>query len=138
MTDKPANAAMLAGKKARLERKAQQEQDKIQNQAKSGSGSGSILSRLIMLAIFLPLLSNFLTGTYHFSLGPTVQKHARSVWRHPLNPLSAPPRVFTLDELKAFDGSQPGKPIYISVNGQVFDVTANPRMYGKGGAYNMM
>ncbi|WOO82392.1 Membrane steroid-binding protein 2 [Vanrija pseudolonga] len=102
------------------------------------SSSGSILPRLLVLAIFLPLLSHFLTGNYTFSLGPVVRPYIKAVRTHPLNPLAAPQREFTLLELARHDGADPNKPIYISIKGQVFDVSANPRVYGKGGAYNMM
>ena len=32
----------------------------------------------------------------------------------------------TLEELKAFDGSEEGKPIYIAYKGKVYDVTESP------------
>ncbi len=35
-------------------------------------------------------------------------------------------KTMTLDELKAFDGSQEGKPIYIAYKGKVYDVTESP------------
>ncbi|KAJ3163236.1 hypothetical protein HDU86_002406 [Geranomyces michiganensis] len=48
--------------------------------------------------------------------------------------------VLTTEELKAFDGSVPGKPIYIAINGDVYDVSVSPQYYGyvdgKPGSYN--
>jgi len=67
-----------------------------------------------------------------------VRKLAKAAWTHPSNPWG--PKLITLTsaQLANYDGSDPAKPIYLAVRGEVFDVSANPRMYGKGGAYNMM
>jgi len=35
-------------------------------------------------------------------------------------------KTFTEDELKEFDGSEPGKPIYFAYKGKVYDVTNSP------------
>ena len=35
-------------------------------------------------------------------------------------------KVFTEDELKQYDGSQQGKPIYFAYKGKVYDITASP------------
>lgn len=39
--------------------------------------------------------------------------------------------TFSESELASFDGSDPDKPLYLAVNGDVFDVSSNPRIYGK-------
>ncbi|KAF5392711.1 hypothetical protein D9757_000837 [Collybiopsis confluens] len=44
---------------------------------------------------------------------------------------------FTLDELKQFDGTQVGKPIYVSIKGTVFDVSHKGDVYGPGKSYNI-
>ncbi|WPK26806.1 hypothetical protein PUMCH_004167 [Australozyma saopauloensis] len=43
---------------------------------------------------------------------------------------------FTLEELSLFDGSDPNLPIYLAINGSVFDVTASPQIYGPKGSYS--
>lgn len=43
----------------------------------------------------------------------------------------------TLDQLKQYDGTDPSKPIYISVRGRVFDVSTGKSFYGPGGSYAM-
>ncbi|KAF8268170.1 cytochrome b5-like heme/steroid binding domain-containing protein [Lactarius quietus] len=44
---------------------------------------------------------------------------------------------FTQEELKAFDGGDASKPIYVAIKGTVFDVTHKRDTYGKGGSYSL-
>jgi membrane-associated progesterone receptor component len=44
-------------------------------------------------------------------------------------------RKYTLQELSRFNGKNFGLPILLSFRGDVYDVTAGARQYGKGGAY---
>jgi len=46
-------------------------------------------------------------------------------------------RIFTTEEIKEYDGSDPNKPIYVVVLGQVFDVTKGKSHYQKGTGYNV-
>nr|XP_016472280.1 PREDICTED: probable steroid-binding protein 3 [Nicotiana tabacum] len=43
----------------------------------------------------------------------------------------------TAQQLKAYDGSDPSKPIYVAIKGRIFDVTTGNSFYGPGGAYCM-
>lgn len=57
----------------------------------------------------------------------------------PLNPLpehSPIPRIFTVEELSLYNGSDPQLPILLGVLGSVFDVTKGRSHYGPGGGYN--
>ncbi|TKA26989.1 hypothetical protein B0A50_05180 [Salinomyces thailandicus] len=38
-------------------------------------------------------------------------------------------------ELKAYDGSDPSKPLYLAINGTIYDVSAGRGFYGPGGHY---
>ena len=40
-------------------------------------------------------------------------------------------------ELIAYDGTDPNKPIYVALNGTIYDVTAGSRVYGPGGSYHV-
>jgi len=40
-------------------------------------------------------------------------------------------------ELAGYDGSDPNKPIYLALNGTIFDVSAGRRVYGPGGSYHV-
>ncbi|GAV80073.1 Cyt-b5 domain-containing protein [Cephalotus follicularis] len=44
---------------------------------------------------------------------------------------------FTARELIQYNGTDPSKPIYLSVKGRVFDVTTGNSFYGPGGPYQM-
>lgn len=41
----------------------------------------------------------------------------------------------TLQQLSLYNGSDPNLPIYIAINGTVYDVTSSPHMYGPKGPY---
>jgi predicted heme/steroid binding protein len=41
-------------------------------------------------------------------------------------------------QLARYDGEDPAGPLYVAVGGEVFDVSANRRVYGPGGSYHMM
>ncbi|KAI9889913.1 MAG: hypothetical protein M1814_004636 [Vezdaea aestivalis] len=46
------------------------------------------------------------------------------------------PVELTDTELLAYDGSNPSLPIYLAINGTIFDVSSSPSHYGPGGSYN--
>jgi membrane-associated progesterone receptor component len=51
-----------------------------------------------------------------------------------------PPRNFTLKQLSHFDGTKDGdddKPVYLALNGIVFDVSEGRNFYGPGGPYEL-
>ncbi|KAK3094206.1 hypothetical protein FSP39_025447 [Pinctada imbricata] len=56
---------------------------------------------------------------------------------HPI-PSGEPARIFTQEEMKEYDGSDPKKPILLGVRGVVFDVTEGKDFYGKGASYNLL
>lgn len=46
--------------------------------------------------------------------------------------------TMTLAELKEFDGRTESTPIYLAVQGYIFDVSSNREMYGPGGQYHVL
>ncbi|KAI9293345.1 cytochrome b5 [Neoconidiobolus thromboides FSU 785] len=44
--------------------------------------------------------------------------------------------TFTPKELAKYDGTNPDLPIYIAIDGEVYDVTNGKMYYGKGGSYH--
>lgn len=45
---------------------------------------------------------------------------------------------YTVEQLTAYDGSDSSKPIYIGLNGLVYDVTAGSSFYKVGGSYHFL
>eukprot|EP00993_Chasmostoma_nieuportense_P003598 NODE_4304_length_809_cov_47.089443_g4146_i0.p1 GENE.NODE_4304_length_809_cov_47.089443_g4146_i0~~NODE_4304_length_809_cov_47.089443_g4146_i0.p1 ORF type:complete len:255 (+),score=74.64 NODE_4304_length_809_cov_47.089443_g4146_i0:56-766(+) len=45
-------------------------------------------------------------------------------------------RVFTPEELQRHDGSDPSAPLYLAIMGEVYDVSAGAKFYGKAGGYH--
>lgn len=45
------------------------------------------------------------------------------------------PIFLTPEQLSLYNGTDPNLPIYLALNGTIFDVSANPRIYGPGGMY---
>lgn len=46
------------------------------------------------------------------------------------------PLLLTDEQLRAYDGSNPKEPIYLAVNGTIFDVSTGRQFYGPGGSYH--
>ncbi len=46
-------------------------------------------------------------------------------------------RLFTVEELKEYDGNENSKGLYISIMGDVFDVEKGAQHYGPGGTYHI-
>jgi len=46
-------------------------------------------------------------------------------------------KLFSEMELAEFDGSTPGKPIYLAIDGDIYDVTEGAHAYGVGGKYHI-
>ncbi|GAP88978.1 putative cytochrome b5-like heme steroid binding domain-containing protein [Rosellinia necatrix] len=45
------------------------------------------------------------------------------------------PIYLTLAELATYDGTDETKPLYLAINGTIYDVSSNRRTYGPGGSY---
>lgn len=46
------------------------------------------------------------------------------------------PLTLTPPELALYNGTDPSLPVYLAVNASIFDVSANPMIYGPGGSYH--
>lgn len=46
--------------------------------------------------------------------------------------------ILSKEELKSYNGKDPDKPIYIGLDGYVYDVTAGRKFYQTGGAYHYL
>eukprot|EP00128_Syssomonas_multiformis_P008675 Colp12_sorted_trinity150504_noHs@14818 len=92
---------------------------------------GSLFISFLICSMLSTVISYVGTGTYIYGFDQDVSRFAQKYY-YKLNP-----RVFTLDELAKYDGSNPDLPIYLSFNHHVYDVTAGSKYYGKDGGYNV-
>ncbi|KIJ18556.1 hypothetical protein PAXINDRAFT_167152 [Paxillus involutus ATCC 200175] len=66
------------------------------------------------------------------------KKSLKTIMQPPRDDLDPPKHdPITLEELAQYDGSDELKPIYVSIKGDVFDVTRKRDVYGKGASYNI-
>jgi len=81
----------------------------------------------VVVLSFVALTGKFVLGSYTWGYeGKWVQ--LRTYW-------PTPEKTFTDIELRKFDGTDPSLPIYVALDGDVFDVSASARIYGPGGGY---
>ena len=86
------------------------------------------------LSLLVLAISYYVTGTLTWGyesrwLVPRYVKH-RLFDPSPKN------NLFSEQELSQFNGENPSKPIYVAVDGMVFDVSSRPDTYGPIGAYH--
>ncbi|KAJ3370422.1 Methylcrotonoyl-CoA carboxylase subunit alpha, mitochondrial [Kappamyces sp. JEL0680] len=105
------------------------ESKKEKKTAKSTTLSGWLLSLIVLVA---GLLSASYLTTQTFDFGGKY-KQLEMFYR---KFTQKGERIFTARELAKYDGSDPTLPIYLAVNGRVYDVSAGPSYYGKGGSYS--
>ncbi|GBE79206.1 cytochrome b5 [Sparassis crispa] len=91
-------------------------------------GCLGLMKFLLYAVIFVLLTGKFITGSYLWELEPPN-------WRK-LIPTNQ--RLFSEGTLATFDGSNTGKPVYLAIDGDVYDVTVSRATYGPGGPYHMM
>ncbi|KAJ5523760.1 hypothetical protein N7494_010410 [Penicillium frequentans] len=85
----------------------------------------------ISLLDILRILATIVLATFGISYYMTNGESVLFNYR-PWPVLSALPPA----QLSLYDGSDESLPIYLAVNGSIFDVSANPGMYGPGGGYH--
>nr|ODO01269.1 hypothetical protein L204_01997 [Cryptococcus depauperatus CBS 7855] len=135
VTNKPANKAILANQRRQQEHNARVKAKQDQRSQKPPS---SRLFTIFLFLAFLPLFSSFVTQSYTFNLSPYLLPPLRRFWTESsLNPWRREMKVFSPVQLAMYDGRE-DMPVYLAIDGMVYDVSANRRIYGKGGSYNMM
>lgn len=98
-----------------------------------------VISLLDVLRVLLTLIGVSCALSYYLTSG------ASTLWGY--HPWFADPAqvtqwwkgsiILTPEELLAFDGSDTTKPIYLAINGKIFDVSAGGHTYGPGGSYSV-
>jgi len=90
-----------------------------------------ILRGITGLLLLSAALSWFITGEsviWNWRQLPTLLGAAKRYVSGPIH--------LTDSELALYDGTDPKKPIYVGLNGSIYDVSASPSTYGPGGGYS--
>ncbi|CDO74130.1 hypothetical protein BN946_scf185043.g180 [Trametes cinnabarina] len=91
-------------------------------------GCLGVLKFILYATLFIVLAGKFFTGSFLWELElPNVRQF-----------IPTTQRLFSESQLAQFDGSDPTKPLYIAIDGDVYDVSSNRATYGPGGSYHMM
>ncbi|KAJ3736513.1 cytochrome b5-like heme/steroid binding domain-containing protein [Lentinula guzmanii] len=90
-------------------------------------GIGGLLKFLLYFIVFGALAGKLLTGSYTWNYENRLTQLKSYI--------PTDQRLFSESTLAKFDGSVPGKPIYLAIDGDVFDVT-NGKAYQPGGSYH--
>lgn len=101
---------------------------KKQGERRQGPGLALFLLTLLLVPAAALGYSFYTHGnwTFNYKNHYTNIEAWKQMFRTPLN--------LTEAELATFDGSN-GRPIYVAVNGSVYDVSASRELYGPGGSY---
>jgi len=98
---------------------------------------------LLFLSLFIAICALFWPDLEHLFFHTCPLAFSRWKSLLPSSSLSSssqlseiPLRVFTLEELKEYDGTQEEMPIYLAVGGKVLDVTQGKKFYKKGATYH--
>lgn len=91
-----------------------------------------VLKTLVVLIIVFTLSGRFVTGSMTWGYQGKWVKW-RTYW-----PFEGSGALFTEEMLAKYDGSDPNMPVYLAIDGDVYDVSANRRTYGPGGGYHLM
>lgn len=86
---------------------------------------------LVYVLLAVLLAGKFVTGEWFWGGEADVRKSLWKLW-------PAEQRLFSESLLAEFDGSDPHKPLYLAIDGDVYDVSSNRRIYGPGGSYALM
>ncbi|KAL2160770.1 hypothetical protein VTH06DRAFT_967 [Thermothelomyces fergusii] len=116
-----------------VSKKKKSAQERLDEDESSSSTILDIFRLLTLLILAYCGLSYLISYGETYSLGlPNAPKYFKvDWWKRQLRG----PIYLTLDELAAYDGSDPSKPIYLAINGTIYDVSSNPGTYGPGGSY---
>ncbi|THH33742.1 hypothetical protein EUX98_g473 [Antrodiella citrinella] len=91
-------------------------------------GCLGLLKFVLYTLIFVVLAGKFLTGSYLWEMEvPDIRQ-----W------IPTDQKLFSEQALLSYDGSVEGRPVYLAIDGDVYDVTAGKATYGPGGSYHMM
>lgn len=89
-----------------------------------------LLKLLVYTLLFIMLAGKFIAGDFFWGY--------EGKWTNLKTYWPSNQRLFSEGYLAKFDGSDAEKPIYLAIDGDVYDVSSNRRVYGPGGSYHIM
>ena len=112
---------------------------KVSTEVEVEDSTSSIVSVIDILRVVFTAIGITLAVSYYVTSGEslifglprpwfTKPAEVRQYFRGPI--------YLTTAELTKYDGSDPSLPIYLAVNGTIFDVSAGAQTYGPGGSYH--
>ncbi|OJD23272.1 hypothetical protein ACJ73_05378 [Blastomyces percursus] len=106
---------------------------------KEQPGHGWAISPLDILRFIFLLFLTSSALSYYVTTDSVLWGYKPKMLRWPvLKSYLRGPILLTPAQLALYNGTDPSLPIYIAINRTIFDVSANPRIYGKGGGYNTL
>lgn len=88
------------------------------------------LVRFLLSTIAIVMLTGkYVTGSYIWEYD--------GKWVQAKTYMTVKQQLFSDGTLAQYDGSDPNKPLYIAIDGDVYDVSSNRLTYGPGGSYNI-
>ncbi|KAI0347007.1 cytochrome b5 [Trametopsis cervina] len=93
-------------------------------------GFMGLLQFIVVVLAIVVLAGKFFTGSYMWE-----QDFSKTIvsWIP-----TTDQRMFSDRTLAAYTGEREGQPIYVAIDGDVYDVSTNPQSYGPGGSYHFM
>lgn len=93
-------------------------------------GCLGLLKFALFLLVAAALGGKFVTGSYTWGY--------EGKWTNIKTYFPEPKNVFSEARLAQFDGTNPAKPLYLAIDGDVYDVSSSRHTYGPGGSYHIM
>ncbi|KAI0069157.1 cytochrome b5, partial [Artomyces pyxidatus] len=93
-------------------------------------GLAGLLKFFVYVLLFILLSGKLISGDFLWGYDGK-WSHLKTYW-------PSEQRLYSDRGLLQFDGSDPEKPLYLAIDGDVYDVSSNRRVYGPGGSYHLM
>ncbi|KAL2395251.1 hypothetical protein ABEF93_002740 [Exophiala dermatitidis] len=102
-------------------------------------GTDHAISLLDVLRIIITLFAVSCALSYYLTSGSSLFWNYNPWFSHPAQVVRwwKGPLLLTPEQLAEFNGTDPQKPIYLAINGTIFDVSAGRHTYGPGGSYEV-
>lgn len=133
----PDNVANVSN--VRQRRQVDEPPKKISTKVEVEENSSSVISLLDVVRVVFTLVGLAFAASYYVTSGESfLFGYPRPWFTKPaeLSQYFRGPIYLTPVELAKYDGSDPSLPIYLAVNGTIFDVSAGAHTYGPGGSYH--